>query len=75
MDRRIVVVLGTHHALQGIEKLDDSRKIDDPTYGVLVKELVKPRSIDYIFEEVSSLGPTTHDAQTRGLSRRFWTMC
>jgi hypothetical protein len=56
---RIMVVLGTDHALQGVEKLEDSKKIDDPTYGVLVEKLVTNFSLDCIFEEASGLGPTT----------------
>jgi hypothetical protein len=56
---RKIVVLGTDHALQGVEKLDKSKKIDDPTYGVLVEKLVADFSLDCIFEEASGLGPTT----------------
>jgi hypothetical protein len=56
---RKMVVLGTDHALQGVEKLDESKKIDDPTYGVLVEKLVTDFSLDWIFEEASGLGPTT----------------
>jgi len=56
---RKMVVLGTDHALQGAEKLEDSKKIDDPTYGILVEKLVTYFSLDCIFEEASGLGPTT----------------
>ncbi len=56
---RKMVVLGTDHALQGVEKLDKSKKIDDPTFGVLLEKLVTDFSLDYIFEEASGLGPTT----------------
>jgi hypothetical protein len=56
---RKMVVLGTDHALQGVEKLEKSKKIDDPTYGVLVEKLVTHFSLDCIFEEASGLGPTT----------------
>jgi hypothetical protein len=56
---RKVVVLGTDHRLQGLEKLSASRKIDDPTYGVLVEKLIRDFSIDYIFEEATTRGPST----------------
>ena len=58
MGRRMFV-LGTDHALQGAEKLEDSKKICDPDYDVLVRYRVQEYYIDYIFEEVSGRGPTT----------------
>jgi hypothetical protein len=56
---RKMVVLGTDHRLQGAERVEESKKIYDPTYGVLVGKLVTYFCLDYIFEEASGLGPTT----------------
>jgi hypothetical protein len=58
MSRRIVV-LGTNHALQGAEKCPAEMKIEDPSYGKLLKILVEEFAVDYIFEEVGERGPTT----------------
>jgi hypothetical protein len=54
-----MVVLGTDHALQGLEKLPAPRKIDDPTYKVLVEKLIRDFYVDHIFEEATSFGPST----------------
>jgi hypothetical protein len=56
---RKMVGLGTDHSLQGLEKLPQSKKIDNPTYGVLVAKLVRDFSVDYIFEEATNFGPST----------------
>jgi hypothetical protein len=56
---RKMVVLGTNHARQGAAKIEESKKIDDPTYGVLIDKLVSHFSLDCIFEEASGCGPTT----------------
>jgi hypothetical protein len=58
MDRRMVV-LGTDHALQGAQKTPREKKINDPTYRILVEKLIKDYSLDCIFEEASGCGPTT----------------
>src|SRR5271166_3068178 len=58
MDRRIVV-LGTDHALQGSQNTPDDKKINDPTYQVLVEKLIKDYDVDCIFEEASGCGSTT----------------
>jgi hypothetical protein len=55
---RKMVVLGINHALQGVEKLGESKQPDDPTYAVLVEKLVTYFSLDCIFEEAAGLGPT-----------------
>jgi hypothetical protein len=52
-----MVVLGTDHGLQGAEKRKE-RNIDDPSYIVLTKRLVREFAIDYVFEEASEMGPT-----------------
>jgi len=57
MDRH-VVVLGTDHRIQGAQGLGVDKKIDHPTYVVLIEKLVKDFLVDYIFEEASGLGPT-----------------
>jgi hypothetical protein len=54
-----MVVLGTNHARQGAEKTEESKKIDDQTYKVLIDKLVRHFSLDRIFEEASGCGPTT----------------
>lgn len=59
MDSRFIVVMGSHHALQGAENLPREKKVDDPSYGRLVKRLVSDWSVDYIFEEASGIGATT----------------
>jgi hypothetical protein len=58
MDRHLVV-LGTDHALQGSENIPVDKKINDPTYRVLVEKLIKDYYVDCIFEEASGCGPTT----------------
>jgi len=62
MDRKIVV-LGTDHALQGAEKVSFQKKINDPTYGVLLEKLIKDYAIECIFEE--AFGPTTASSLER----------
>jgi hypothetical protein len=52
----LVVILGTDHRLQGAEKR--SGNIDDPDYRSLVEQLTTQFSIDFVFEEVTALGPT-----------------
>jgi hypothetical protein len=52
----LVVILGTDHRLQGAEKR--SGNIDDPDYRILVEQLVTKFSINFIFEEVTDLGPS-----------------
>lgn len=54
---RLVVVLGTHHELQGSEKR--SGNVDDPFYSELLKDLIRGEGLDFIFEEATGLGPTT----------------
>jgi hypothetical protein len=56
---RQIIVLGTNHALQGADQVPTGKKIDDPTYEVLVRKLIDYFCLDYIFEEVSGCGPTT----------------
>jgi hypothetical protein len=58
MDRHIVV-LGTDHSLQGVEKAPPNKKINDPTYRVLVEKLIRDYVIECIFEEASGNGATT----------------
>src|SRR6266480_4401145 len=53
---RLVIVLATQHELQGAEKR--SGNVDDPLYPVLLEELVDAERLDFIFEEVTGLGPT-----------------
>jgi len=57
--KQFIVVLGVHHALQGGVNVPEPLKIDDPTYGRFVTQLINEFSLDYIFEEASGLGPTT----------------
>lgn len=64
MDRHIAV-LGTDHALQGAEKVSFKKKINDPTYGVLLEKLIRDYAIECIFEEASDLGPTTASSLER----------
>lgn len=51
-----VIVLATHHELQGAEKRFGN--VDDPLYAELLEELVDAQGLDFIFEEATGLGPT-----------------
>src|SRR5260370_29938965 len=62
---RHIVVLGTDYALQGAEKASFEKKINDPTYGVLLEKLIRDYAIERIFEEASGLGLTTDSSLER----------
>ncbi len=51
-----VTVLATLHVLQGAEKRHGN--LHDPMYVTLLKDLIASEGIEFIFEEVSGLGPT-----------------
>jgi hypothetical protein len=53
---RFVIVLATHHELQGAEKR--SGNVDDPFYAELLEQLVDAEGLDFIFEEATGFGPT-----------------
>jgi hypothetical protein len=53
---RLVIVLATHHELQGAEKR--AGNVNDPLYAELLEELVEAEGLDFIFEEATGLGPT-----------------
>src|SRR5260370_9654679 len=57
-NERLVIVLGTSHALQRAEKWE--RSVDDPDYIRLIEHLSSGFAvgIDCIFEEASGCGPT-----------------
>jgi hypothetical protein len=52
-----VIVLGTHHELQGSKRRPGN--IDDPLYEELIVHLIANQTIDFVFEEATGLGPTT----------------
>src|ERR1700733_5680428 len=54
---RLVVVFGTTHELQNMEKY--WRRVDDPHFKSLLDMLIDENEIDFIFEEATGLGPTT----------------
>jgi|HubBroStandDraft_2_1064218.scaffolds.fasta_scaffold165241_2 hypothetical protein len=54
---RLVIVLSTNHELQGAEKR--AGNIDDPLYAVLLEQLIDEEELDFVFEEIAGLGPTT----------------
>jgi len=54
---RLVVVFGTTHELQNMEKY--WRRVDDPHFKSLLDMLIDEHEIDFIFEEATGLGPTT----------------
>src|SRR6266404_4965802 len=53
---RLVIVLATHHELQGAEQR--SGNMDDPMYSALLEQLITAEGLDFIFEEATGLGPT-----------------
>jgi len=54
---RLVVILGTTHEVQNMEKF--WRRVDDPYFRPLLDMLIAEDGIDFIFEEATGLGPTT----------------
>lgn len=54
---RFVLVFGTSHRLQGLDK--GQCNINDPSYSDPVETLISKEKIDFIFEEATGLGPTT----------------
>ena len=52
---KVVTVLGTYHELQGAVQFP--RNVIDPLYSLLLKDLIS--EVDFVFEEMRSLGPTT----------------
>jgi hypothetical protein len=51
-----VTVLATLHVVQGAEKRLGN--VHDPAYAALLNKLMISEGVDFIFEEVSGLGPT-----------------
>lgn len=54
---RLVVILGTTHEVQNMEKF--WRRVDDPQFKQLLDILLAEDGIDFIFEEATGQGPTT----------------
>jgi hypothetical protein len=53
---KTVILLGTSHRVQGAER--GRCNVADPDYELLVEQLWRTFSVDFVFEEASGLGPT-----------------
>jgi hypothetical protein len=73
-DKRLVIVLGTSHALQMAEnRADREYNVDDPLYTKLIQRFTKCFGIpvDSIFEEASGCGPTAAEKLARDLGLKY----
>jgi hypothetical protein len=71
-ETRLVVVLGTSHALQMAENREDrEHNVDDPVYTKLVEHFVACSGIDFIFEEASECGPTAAEKLADSLHKKY----
>lgn len=73
-ERRLVVVLGTSHALQMAENREDrEHNVDDPVYTNLIEHFMTCFGIpvDFIFEEGSNCGPTAAERLAKGLHLKY----
>jgi len=69
---RLVIVLATHHELQGAEKRIGY--LADPFYPMLLEQLIGDEGVDFVFEEASGLGPTIAEKLSLDKlgSGRYW---
>jgi hypothetical protein len=54
---RSILLIGTSHALQGALN-SPWRPIDAPPCSKLLQDFISSRSVDFVFEEASGMGPT-----------------
>ena len=53
-----ISILGTSHRLQGALKAERIQHIDDPSYKKYLEDQLRPKLVDFVFEEASECGPT-----------------
>lgn len=76
-EARLVVVLGTSHALQMGENREDSEhNVDDPVYSKLLEKFRTGfgMSVDCVFEEASECGPTAAEKLAGRWSTKYIDM-